>query len=213
MVTREPTGGRNNDDPTRAMTTGETGTTGSAYDRSGGNVTGTTSESTTYSPHGAGSGSLDETRASGGTASGMSGSGSGESVKDKASDMADTARDKAGEATQVARDKASEATAAAKDKLSDATDTIDGQRDTVAGGLDSVASQLRDRAETIPGGDKTTQMAQTAAVKIESASGYLRENEVSDMMTDVERLVRTHPTESLVVALAAGFLLGRAMKG
>jgi ElaB/YqjD/DUF883 family membrane-anchored ribosome-binding protein len=71
---------------------------------------------------------------------------------------------------------------------------------------------LRDKAETIPGGDKTTQAAQMAADKMETASGYLREHEVSDMLTDVQTLVRQHPTESLVVALAAGFLLGRALK-
>jgi ElaB/YqjD/DUF883 family membrane-anchored ribosome-binding protein len=40
----------------------------------------------------------------------------------------------------------------------------------------------------------------------------MREHEVSDMMTDVEGFVRSHPTESLVIALAAGFMLGRAFK-
>jgi ElaB/YqjD/DUF883 family membrane-anchored ribosome-binding protein len=51
-----------------------------------------------------------------------------------------------------------------------------------------------------------------AADRLEDVSGYMREHEVSDMMSDLESLVRSHPTESLVVALAAGFLLGRALK-
>jgi len=133
-------------------------------------------------------------------------------MTDKAGEMAGTAKDKATDMAGTAKDKASELAGTAKEKLSGTTDSIDAQRDTVAGGLDSVASQLRDRAETIPGGDKTTQIAQTAADKIETASGYLRETEVSDMMSDVEGFVRSHPTESLVIALAAGFLLGRAIK-
>jgi ElaB/YqjD/DUF883 family membrane-anchored ribosome-binding protein len=221
MVTRDPASG-GSDDSTRAMTTGGSGTSGSAYDRSGGTVTGTTGTSgtstpgmagatgdatTTYSPHGAGSGALDETQVSGSTGGTTSGS-----MTDKASEMAGTAKDKAADMAGTAKDKASELTGAAREKLSGTTETIDAQRDTVAGGLDSVATQLRDRAETIPGGEKTTQLAQTAADKIETASGYLRETEVSDMMTDVEGFVRSHPTESLVIALAAGFLLGRAIK-
>lgn len=236
MVTREPTPG--GDDPNTTMKTGGSGTSGSAYDRTGSNVTGTTGtsgtsapgmagttggSSTTYSPHGEGSGSLSETQVSGGTMSGMSGSGSSStdsssgsgSAKEKATEMAGTAKDKATEVAGTAKDKATELTSTAKEKLSGlsgGTESIDAQRDTVAGGLDTVATQLRDKAETIPGGEKTTQIAQNAAEKIETASSYLRENEVSDMMTDVERLVRSHPTESLVVALAAGFLVGRAFK-
>jgi ElaB/YqjD/DUF883 family membrane-anchored ribosome-binding protein len=161
---------------------------------------------TTYSPHGAGSGSLSETQVAGDTGS------SGGSMTERASDMAGTARDKATDMAGTAKDKASELTGTAREKLSGTTDAVDAKRDTVAGGLDTVATQLRDRAETIPGGDKTTQVAQTAAAKIETASGYLRETEVSDMMSDVEGFVRSHPTESLVIALAAGFLVGRAIK-
>lgn len=147
------------------------------------------SAETTYSPYG------EQSSADSG-ASGM---------KDKAADAASTAKDKAAEMAGTASDKARQATGAATEKL-------DAQRDTVAGGLDTVATTLRDKAETIPGGDKTTQAAQTAADKIESASTYLRQHEVNDMMSDLETAVRTHPTESLVVALAAGFLLGRALK-
>jgi ElaB/YqjD/DUF883 family membrane-anchored ribosome-binding protein len=116
-------------------------------------------------------------------------------VKDKVAGAADTAREKAGEVAQSA------------------TQSIDAQRDTVAGSLDTVATNLRDRAEQIPGGARTTQMAQTAADRIEHASTYLREHEVSDIMTDVEAFVRTHPTQSLLIALGAGFLLGRAVRG
>jgi ElaB/YqjD/DUF883 family membrane-anchored ribosome-binding protein len=146
-------------------------------------------DAATYSPYGDQSGGGD----------------TGAGMKDKAADAASMAKDKATEMAGTASEKARQATGAATEKL-------DAQRDTVAGGLDTVATTLRDKAETIPGGDKTTQAAQTAADKLETASTYLRQHEVNDMMSDLETMVRTHPTESLVVALAAGFLLGRALK-
>lgn len=126
-------------------------------------------------------------------------------MREKASDATEQARVKAGEAAHAAREQASE-------KLDAAQQSVDAQRDTVAGGLDTVATQLRERAEMFPGGDATTHAAQTAARGIESASGYVREHDVNQMMSDLERVVRSHPTESLVVALAAGFLVGRMFK-
>lgn len=127
------------------------------------------------------------------------------SAMDKAAQAAETAKEKAGDATHAAREQASHAVHAATGK-------VDAQRDTVAGSLDTVATQLRERAEMIPGGERTTEAAQTAARGIESASGYVREHDVNDMMSDLERVVRSHPTESLIVALAAGFLVGRMVK-
>ena len=96
--------------------------------------------------------------------------------------MAGTAKDKATDMAGTAKDKASELTDTAKEKLSGATESIDGQRDTVAGGLDSVATQLRDRAEMIPGGEKTTQIAQTAADKRKIMDG------IDPKIDEMERL-------------------------
>ncbi|HUG16960.1 MAG TPA: hypothetical protein VMM78_18270 [Thermomicrobiales bacterium] len=127
------------------------------------------------------------------------------SLTDKARESAGAALEKVGEAAHTAREQAASAAHTAQQ-------TVDGQRDTVAGGLDTVATQLRDRAEAIPGGDATTQAAQAAAVRLEGASEYVREHDVNDMLTDLERIVRSHPTESLIVAAAAGFLVGRMFK-
>jgi ElaB/YqjD/DUF883 family membrane-anchored ribosome-binding protein len=126
-------------------------------------------------------------------------------VKDKVASAAGTAKDKMSDAAGTATEKARQVTGTATEKL-------DAQRDTVAGGLDTVASTLRERAETIPGGERTTQAAQTVADRVEEASSYLRQHEVSDIVSDLENYVRTHPTESLIAALAAGFLLGRALR-
>jgi ElaB/YqjD/DUF883 family membrane-anchored ribosome-binding protein len=157
----------------------------------------TSTDSTTYSPRTDG-GDFGSERVSGDST--MSG------TKDKAADMAANAKDKAMDAAGTAKDKAA-------DMAGSAAHTVDQQRDSVAGGLDSVAGTLRERADQIPGGDKTTHMAETAADKIQNASGYLRENDVNDMMDDVQTFVRQHPTESLVMAAAAGFLVGRMLKG
>ncbi len=64
----------------------------------------------------------------------------------------------------------------------------------------------------IPGGEKTTKAAQGAADQMEKAAGYLRDHDVSSMGEDVVELVKSHPKESIVVALAAGLLLGRALR-
>jgi ElaB/YqjD/DUF883 family membrane-anchored ribosome-binding protein len=196
MVTRDPSRG---DDPTRAMpTTGSPTTGGTGYNRQGADSSTTTGvSSTTYSPH------TDVT----GYSTGQPGSTthSEEGMTERVAETAEHARERATEMADHARERAGEV-------LTTATDTVDAQRDTVAGGLDTVATQLRDRAEMIPGGERTTHIAQTAADRIEGVSGYVREHEVSDMMTDLETLVRAHPMESLAVALAAGFLVGRMFK-
>jgi len=178
------------------------GTSGTNFDSG---ITDSGVSSSTYTPP------LSGSDFSGGTDSGESSESGG--AADKAKETATQAKDKAMGAATQAKDKATEFAGTAKEKLGGASQSVDQQRDTVAGGLDTVASTLRDRAETLPGGEKTTQIAQNAAEKLDSASGYLRDNEVSDMMTDVERFVRAHPTESLVIGAAAGFLIGRMFKG
>lgn len=212
MVTRDPSQGRN--DPERSMASGSGGRTSlNPPDTSTGYPSTSTVTGGITSSGASGMGTSDVTGSGGsnagmtGSTSGSSGSGSSSgSMTDKATEMAGTAKDKATEMAGTAKDKVT-------DVAGSATDTVDAQRDSVAGGLDKVATTLRDRADQIPGGDKTTQMAQTAAERLQTASSYIKQNEVSDMMTDVESFVRTHPTESLVVALAAGFLLGRTIRG
>jgi len=101
----------------------------------------------------------------------------------------------------------------AKDVSSDLLGAVDDQRGKAADQIETVAGQLRDHAEQVPGGDRTTELAQKAAGKMESAAGYVRDADINDLSGDLERLVRQHPTGALVTAVAIGFLAGRAMRG
>jgi ElaB/YqjD/DUF883 family membrane-anchored ribosome-binding protein len=100
----------------------------------------------------------------------------------------------------------------AADAVSSAAVQVDRQREQVASGAMKAADQLREHAADLPGGDKSTELAQGAAVQIERAAGYLQDHDMSNIGDDIVELVRAHPKESIIVALAAGLLLGRALR-
>lgn len=115
-------------------------------------------------------------------------------------------KERAGQAAEQARDKVGDA-------ASNATHMVDERRGQASHAMDSAAEQIRERGESLPGGERTTEMASMAAEKMESTSAYIRDHDVQDMMTDLESFVRQHPTQSLVAAAAAGFLVGRMLRG
>ena len=110
--------------------------------------------------------------------------------------------------------KVSDATTDMKEKVADlgrtATHTIDDNRGAAASGLDKAASALRQNAASLPGGETVSNLAHSAADKLSSTAGYVREHDVNRMMADVEALVKKNPGPSLLAAAAIGFLVGRA---
>jgi ElaB/YqjD/DUF883 family membrane-anchored ribosome-binding protein len=114
------------------------------------------------------------------------------------------------------KDKASEASARARAGLDDAMKTgrqkADQARMSTAGGLEKAASKVHETAERLPGGEKTQRAAHAVASGMERSASYLREHEFREMMSDAEEFVRRHPGQSLIAAVAAGFLLGQAMR-
>jgi ElaB/YqjD/DUF883 family membrane-anchored ribosome-binding protein len=114
--------------------------------------------------------------------------GIGDSVSDMASQVKDRAADLGRTATQV----------------------VDDNRGAAATGLDKAASSLRDNAQSLPGGEKVSSLAHSAAETLSSTAGYVRTHDANRMMTDVEALVKNNPGPSLLVAAAVGFLVGRA---
>ncbi len=111
-------------------------------------------------------------------------------------------------------DKVSDAASQAKAKVSDlgrtAADKVDQNREAAAGGLDSAAATLHDKAESLPGGEKVATLAHSAADKLSSSADYVRQHDVNSMMADLERLVKNNPGPSLLAAAVVGFLVGRA---
>ena len=92
-------------------------------------------------------------------------------------------------------------------------DKIDANRNVAAQGLEQAASTIRDKADSLPGGETVTDLAHTAADKLTATAGYVRDTDVNTMMADVETLVKKNPGPALMAAAVVGFLVGRAFSG
>jgi ElaB/YqjD/DUF883 family membrane-anchored ribosome-binding protein len=90
-----------------------------------------------------------------------------------------------------------------------AADKIDENRGAAASGLESAASALRERADTLPGGEKVANAAHATANAVGVAADYVRDNDVKAMMADVQTLVKNNPGVALLTAAALGFLIAR----
>jgi len=117
-------------------------------------------------------------------------------------------------ATRVG-DRLAEATSAAKNTVSDhgrsAVVTANENREAAARGLQSAAATLREKADSLPGGQKVTSFAHSTADTLSSTADYVRQNDVKSMMGDLETMVKNNPGPSLLAAAAVGFLIGRAV--
>lgn len=135
----------------------------------------------------------------------------GDQAKQKGQEVADQAKSKANEMTSKAESKANQVTSQAKSKAgqvgSKAESKADEGMDKAASQLDTAADKLREQGESK--GGKAATAATTVADKLDGASGYLREKDSDQILTDLEDLVRRKPVESLVAAAGIGLLLSR----
>jgi ElaB/YqjD/DUF883 family membrane-anchored ribosome-binding protein len=88
-------------------------------------------------------------------------------------------------------------------------DKIDENRGAAASGLESAAGALREKADTLPGGEKVAKAAHATANAVGVAADYVREKDVKAMLTDVQQLVKNNPGVALLTAAALGFLIAR----
>ena len=93
----------------------------------------------------------------------------------------------------------------------------DRMRSTAGSGLGAAASAI-DRAgdwvESRDGavGDRVGSMAHTLADSLENAAGYVRSTDFREMRTDLEEQIRVHPLRAALIAVGAGFILGRILR-
>ena len=92
-----------------------------------------------------------------------------------------------------------------------AVDAVEDGRAAMAGRLEETASAVRERSESLPGGARVRQVAQTAADGLTTTAGYVRTHDLKGVVDDVEAVVKNNPGPALLVAAAFGFLLGRAV--
>ena len=88
---------------------------------------------------------------------------------------------------------------------------IDEKREAVAAGIDSAASALASKADSLPGGEKVADAAWATAEALENAAGYVRDQDIESMLSDVGEIVKKHPGATLLTAAALGFVLARAL--
>ncbi len=127
--------------------------------------------------------------------------------------VSDLSNKASGVASQVKATMA-DATASAKTKAADlgqkAADTVDANRSSAAGMLDSAANTIHDKSANLPGGEKVAELAHETAHKLKDSADYVRTHDSKQMMADVESFVKSHPGQSLIAAAIIGFLTGRA---
>jgi len=124
-----------------------------------------------------------------------------EDPKGKIDSAASYVGHKAEEATAYAGHKAEDAAGFAAQKTHDAS--------AAAGsGLRSMGGSVREHGpEGGMGGDATMAVADT----LENTGRYLEEAGLQDMMEDLTTLVRRNPVPALLISVAAGYFIGRAM--
>ncbi len=137
-----------------------------------------------------------------------------EDLTEQGKQTADKARQKGEEVASQAREKGQEAMDQARTKADQmshtAHDKADQGVDKASEGLSAAADKLREQGESH--GGQAGHVAETAADKLDSASGYLREHDTNQMVDDLEALVRRRPMESLLAAAGIGLLLSRIVK-
>jgi ElaB/YqjD/DUF883 family membrane-anchored ribosome-binding protein len=110
----------------------------------------------------------------------------------------------------AARMKISEKAADLKEKVADfgrkTVDSIDNSRQSAAGALESTASTLHSS------GDQLSDVAHSAANKIQATADYVRQTDLRGMAEDVTNIVKRYPGQSLAVAAVLGFLVARGFR-
>jgi len=107
-------------------------------------------------------------------------------------------------------DTANQATEKSKELGRTAMNKIEESRTSVASSLHSAATTLHQKADSSV--QAAGSVAHSAADKLEAVAGYMRDNDTKQMMADVEEVVKKNPGRSLLVAVAVGFLAGRALR-
>ena len=111
---------------------------------------------------------------------------------------------------QEAADKAREVKHAAFDATRSATKKIDEARPGVAERLETAASTIEERAESIPGGQRVKEFTQAAADRLSTTADYVRSHDARRMVSDLEEVVKNNPWPAVLVGAFLGFILGRA---
>lgn len=137
---------------------------------------------------------------------GQAASSAQDQAKEKATQAVDTAKEKATEAVDTAKKKADQVVGQASTKA-------DIGLDKAAAGIGKAADMLHEKAQGADGQSGGLMgMASQTADKLDGAAQYLKEKDSSQLMADLEEMVRQKPVQSLLVAAGVGLLLSKMMR-
>lgn len=91
---------------------------------------------------------------------------------------------------------------------------------SIANKLDAGAEALRVRGTGVPGSDGTLAVnstglagvTDTVATGLTTTAQMVRDADMEKLKTNIETQVREHPVRTLLVALGAGYILGKALR-
>ena len=136
-----------------------------------------------------------------------------QSGAEKTKDMAHTAIDKAKDYAAAGADKVKDVAAAgyekAKDLAGSAGKMAENATSSVGSGIESLGHSIRENA---PHEGMLGSAASTVANTLEQGGRYLREEGLSGLADDMTNTIRRNPIQSILVAVAVGFLLARATR-
>jgi hypothetical protein len=147
-----------------------------------------------------------------GTDFGQSGTGYGQSGTYRSTEeIKAQAQAKTGEVIDQAKEKTSQVVGQVQERAKSQLAT---QKDRAAEGLGSMAMALRQASRQLQDQNNApvAQVTNTAAEQIEKVSTFLRERDLNEMVTEVERFARRQPAIFLGGALVLGLIGARFLK-
>ncbi|MBQ0992782.1 hypothetical protein KBX08_22150 [Micromonospora sp. H61] len=124
--------------------------------------------------------------------------------------VAQTAKE---QGTEVGREAARQARNLYGEARSQLASQTGEQQRRAAGGLRSLADEMRSMAEQGGQAGPVTELARQAADRVQGAAGWLEQREPGDLITEVRDYARRNPGTFLVGAAVLGVLAGRLTRG
>ena len=131
------------------------------------------------------------------------------STSDQMNKAADQAQEKLGQAKEKAGELRGQVTDKASELRDQATDKADQGLDQAAGGLSKAADMVREQAE---GDGPVPAQASMVADRLEQASSYFEGKDTNEIISDLEAFIRSRPVESVIGAVAIGFVLAKIVR-
>jgi len=147
----------------------------------------------------------------GGAQSGGSGTPPNQSKSDSGS-VREQIGEQVGPAAEKVQDKAGQAFGQVRQQV---TSQLDSQKDKAAEGLTQAADAVRKTTEQLRQQEQmgaVANYAEDAAETIERLAGFLRERDMSQLMSETERFARQRPTMFLASAFTLGLVAARFLK-